>query len=168
MNNTQQEVPRLRTDVPQLNHLCETCSSRFPSDSPWPSFFEFLRTEDLDGVSLGENSLLQLHESAGRGCHLCTLLLEAILPERMTIGLEQDEDLMAKTSFQLRMLPDSGGWVLQMRHLPSGNVKDCSSNPSLRRLACKQTVGSGLWSHQLGPRCVLLLSRANRIQTSIL
>lgn len=131
MNDTQQEVSGIRTDVPQLNHLCNACLFRFPSDSPWPWVLEFSRTEDIDGVSLGEDSLLQLHKSAGKGCHLCALLLEAILPERMTTGMEHDEDWMVKTSFQLQMLPDIGGWILQMRHKPSGNVKDLHRKPVL-------------------------------------
>ncbi|CZR41652.1 uncharacterized protein FPRO_11241 [Fusarium proliferatum ET1] len=137
-----QEFRRIRSNVPQLNHLCDICSSRFPSKGPWPWLLDFLCTKDIDGVSIGYTSILQLQQSAGKMCHFCTLLLEAILPERMMIGLANDAELAANNCFQLQMLPDSGKWILRMRHLLNNKVKDLLLVRSLIK------ADSGSWTLQ--------------------
>ncbi|CAG7556496.1 unnamed protein product [Fusarium equiseti] len=119
-----EEFPRLDSNVLQLNHLCDLCSSRFPPQGPWPWLLDFSHTPDLDGVSLGYTSILQLRQFAERRCHLCTLLLEAIPTEIKRIGLEDDGGLSAEECFKLQMLPDSGKWILRMQPLLEGKNKD--------------------------------------------
>ncbi|KAB5528828.1 heterokaryon incompatibility protein-domain-containing protein [Coniochaeta sp. 2T2.1] len=116
-----QQKPVATVAVPRLNHLCNTCSSYFPSDKPWPWLVE--RIDVGDGVLLWKFSIMQLVDSAATECHLCTLLLKALLPERTLIGIKeqpQDQYWMRKTMYQIQMLPDSldvlvGGFVLRIK-----------------------------------------------------
>lgn len=83
-----------------------------------------------DGVLLGQFSISQLVDSAATQCHLCTLLLEALCPEKALIGIEeQPEDLCwnQELRYQVQMLPDwadvlAGVHPLDIQHHFSSNL----------------------------------------------
>ncbi len=64
---------------------------------------------------------MELEEGSKAGCHLCTTLLEAILPEKAIIGLERGD--IGQSRFRIHMLYAVEGWVLQIRHLSHGTRK---------------------------------------------
>ncbi|KAM7210366.1 Heterokaryon incompatibility protein (HET) domain containing protein [Rhypophila decipiens] len=112
----------------QLNRLCEIYLSNFPLDRPWPWLIDHMSLENItigdiitDGVVLQQpSSNIQLLESAMSGCHLCTMLLEALFPEKAVMGLQKATGIEAWAgpgAFQIRMLWSVDNWVLQIRHM---------------------------------------------------
>jgi hypothetical protein len=97
---------------------------------------EFETNPDLEGLTLQQPSTVtELEEASEAGCHLCTALLEAILPEKAVIGLERAD--IAEWRFRIQMLPAVGRWVLRIRHFNLGSqealdgelVKDLCLDP---------------------------------------
>jgi hypothetical protein len=89
-----------------------------------------------NGVTLQQpSSVMELKESSEAGCHLCTELLEALLPEKAFIALEQTS--IPESTFRIHMLRAFEGWVLQIRQIRYGSqeldgVKDLCINPVYR------------------------------------
>lgn len=112
---------------PRLDRLCDRCRFNFPPDQPWPWILEFAANQDIDGVALQQPSTVaELEESSEVGCHLCTALLEAILPEKAIIGLERGG--VAEWRFKIQMLPAVEGWILQIRHFSHGSQEAVEGN----------------------------------------
>ncbi len=112
----------------QLNNLCNICLSNFPPDRPWPWVLQHVTPGssgkwDFLGQDIAlkqPSSNIQLLESSKAGCHLCTMFLEAIFPEKACIGVQQAtgiERWVNPGTFRIHMLYSGDNWVLQMRHI---------------------------------------------------
>lgn len=99
-------IPDMRGDHPTLNALCELCKVNFPPVEFWPWVEKSGKSPD--GVVLGDSDVKQLKGSSTAGCHLCSVLLESILPERMIAEID-DDGSVDRSTFQLLMLPDVEG-----------------------------------------------------------
>ncbi|OAQ68963.1 heterokaryon incompatibility protein (HET) domain-containing protein [Pochonia chlamydosporia 170] len=127
MCSNQQNLVECSSTTGLLNRLCSSCRSCFPSQSPWPWVMEFFLTEDIDGVTLRYTSIIDIHGSMLRGCHLCSLMLAAL--EGGTIIEMPYEPWINNTQYQIQMLPDVGGFVMQLRNMEIGTVTDLHFKP---------------------------------------
>ena len=97
-------------NVPILNTLCRLCSTDFPPAGVW-TWMESGR-RNLDGITLRSSNIKQLKGSSKAGCHLCSILLEGVLPEKMIATM--DDGSLDENIYQLQILLDSDGWILRM------------------------------------------------------
>lgn len=150
-------IPDMRGDHPTLNALCELCKVNFPPVEFWPWVEKSGKSPD--GVVLGDSDVKQLKGSSTAGCHLCSVLLESILPERMIAEID-DDGSMDRSTFQLLMLPDVEGWVLRMK-MDQG-VRDF---PVKQAHKAYEADGAKVMTWNLDSRISIASSRIDAVQT---
>jgi hypothetical protein len=97
-------------NVPILNTLYRLCSTDFPPADVW-TWIESSR-RNLDDIILRSSNIKQLKDSSKAGCHLCSILLEGVLPEKIITTM--DDRSLDENVYQLQIQPDSDGWILRM------------------------------------------------------
>ena len=151
--------------VPRLNHLCDSCRSIFPPLEPWPWLEEYSRRPNphpnipgLNEVLLTRSSVSKLEASSETGCHLCMLILEALLPERQVMRIKMDQRFQTgpildrwteAATFHIQMIRsmDSPAWILRITYdsshhgttaelllMPVKPVYPCDEHHSIRQV----------------------------------
>ncbi|KAH6856280.1 hypothetical protein B0I37DRAFT_72669 [Chaetomium sp. MPI-CAGE-AT-0009] len=96
----------------QLNRLCDSCRSSFPSDTRWPWLNELRDLSELEGYCavLRRSSILQLRKSSiETNCHICTLLLEIKRPPgTVIIDPTGRTELRSEAEFNIYISPIKG------------------------------------------------------------
>ena len=112
---TPEELVRVVSQAdPPFDILCSDCTRIFPVKGYWATDFP-----DIDGTTLRRSRIGTLKTSALHGCHLCALLLRTFTPNETRV-FSQEYQPFERQRYELKILPDSYGWILQITlYLPA-------------------------------------------------
>jgi hypothetical protein len=108
-----EELVRVASQAdPPYDILCSDCTRIFPVRGCWAIDFP-----DIDGTTLRHSRIDNLKTSALHGCHLCALLLRTFTPNETRV-FTQEYQPFERQRYELKVLPDSYGWILQITLYP--------------------------------------------------